>query len=95
MKKCLAISAISPFLTHLENTRVLARYVNNDLRLAMPCVCSAVPNSFVTPWTIVLQAPLSMGFFQARIPESVANSSPCLLVNKSHLSAVAGGGHIE
>ena len=80
---------------HLENTRVLARYVNNDLRLAMPSVHSIVSNSFVTPWTIALKAPLSMGFFQARIPESVANSSPCLLVNKSHLSPVTGGGPIE
>ena len=35
-----------------------------------------VSDSFVTPWTIVAhQAPLSMGFFQARILEWVAISS--------------------
>ena len=79
---------------HFENTGVLARYVNNDLRLAKPSVCSVVSNSFVTPRTVALQAPLSMGFFQARIPLSVAISSPCLLVNK-YLSPVAGGGHVE
>ena len=45
---------------HFENTGVLARYVNNDLRLAKPSVCSVVSNSFVTPRTVALQAPLSM-----------------------------------
>ena len=29
---------------------------------------------FVTPWTVACQAPLSMGFFQGRILESIAIS---------------------
>ena len=29
---------------------------------------------FVTPWTVALQAPLSMGIFQARVQEWVAIS---------------------
>ena len=41
------------------------------------CVCAHSVDSvclFVTPWTIALQAPLSMEFFQARILEQVAIS---------------------
>ena len=33
---------------------------------------SVVSDSFATPWTVACQAPLSMGFFQARILEWVA-----------------------
>ena len=40
------------------------------------CVCSVAESSlFVTPWTVALQVPLSMGFLQARILEWVAISS--------------------
>jgi len=45
------------------------------------CVClcshmrSAVSDSYATLWTIACQAPLSMGFFKARIVEWVAISS--------------------
>ena len=39
------------------------------------CVCSVAESSlFVTPWTVALQVPLSMGFLQARILEWVAIS---------------------
>ena len=37
--------------------------------------CSAVSDSFATPWTVARQAPLSMGILQARILEWVAISS--------------------
>ena len=37
--------------------------------------CSVVSDSFVTPWTVACQAPLSMGFLQVRILEWVATSS--------------------
>ena len=37
--------------------------------------CSVVSDSFVTLWTVVCQAPMSMRFFQARILEWVAISS--------------------
>ena len=42
------------------------------------CAFSAaqLSDSFVTPWTVARQAHLSMGFFQARILEWVAISSP-------------------
>ena len=33
----------------------------------------------MTPWAVVLQAPLSLGFFQARILQQVAISSPKLI----------------
>ena len=52
-----------------------------------------VSDSFVTPWTIVAhQAPLSMGFFQARILQWVAISSrvvqiPKILLGWMYLSA--------
>ena len=36
--------------------------------------CSVVSDSFVTPWTVALQDPLSMGFSQVRILEWVAIS---------------------
>ena len=43
------------------------------------CLCvlssSVVSDSFVTPWTVACQAPLSMGFLQVRILEWVATSS--------------------
>ena len=38
-------------------------------------VCSVMFGFFVTLWTVARQAPLSMGFFQARILEWVAISS--------------------
>ena len=44
------------------------------------CVCayyvtSVLSDSFSTPWTVGCQAPLSIGFSQARILEQVAISS--------------------
>ena len=39
------------------------------------CLCSVTSNSFMTLWTTAFQAPLSMGFFQARILEWVSISS--------------------
>ena len=36
--------------------------------------CSAVSDSFAIPWTVACQAPLSMGFPQAKILEWVAIS---------------------
>ena len=37
--------------------------------------CSVVSASFVNPWSVACQAPLSMGFFQAKMLEWVAISS--------------------
>ena len=42
--------------------------------MVMFCVCSVMSNS-VTPWTVALQAPLSMGILQAGIMEWVAMPS--------------------
>ena len=38
------------------------------------CVCQSLSHAwlFATPWTVTHQAPLSMGFFQARILEWIA-----------------------
>ena len=43
--------------------------------LCCVCVCSVMSNS-ATPWTVVRQAPLSMGILQARILDWVAMPSP-------------------
>ena len=44
------------------------------------CCCSVVSDSFVTPWTIACQAPLSMGFprqeYQSRLPFPSAGDLP-------------------
>ena len=40
-------------LTHLQTTR--------NLHVMCMCECSVMSDSFATPWTIVHQAPLSMG----------------------------------
>ena len=44
------------------------------------CCCSVVSDSFVTPWTIACQAPLSMGFprqeYQSRLPFPSARDLP-------------------
>ena len=43
------------------------------------CVCTQLPSRvqlFVTPWIVAHHEPLSMGFFQVRILEWVALSSP-------------------
>ena len=59
---------------HLEKIRTLKRSV-----CVCVCVCSqSVSHSRLsaTPWTVATQASLSLGFFQARILEWVAISSP-------------------
>ena len=56
--------------------------------------CSIVSNSFVTPWTVAHQAPLSMGILQATILEWVAmpfsrgSSQP---IDRTQVSCTAGG----
>ena len=55
--------------------------------------CSVVFDSFVTPWTAALQAPLSMEILQARIlewvamPSSRGSSQPR---NQTQVSRMAG-----
>ena len=39
-------------------------------------MCSVMSDSLATPWTVALQAPQSMGFFQARILAWVAIPPP-------------------
>ena len=41
--------------------------IYKDIKMSYECVraaCSVMPDSFVTPWTVVHQVPLSMGFFR-------------------------------
>ena len=56
-------------------------YPNCCELLQVVCLLSHV-QLFATPWTVALQAPLSMGILQARIPEcvksEVAQSCPTL-----------------
>ena len=55
--------------------------------------CS-VESDFSTPWTVALEAPLSMEFFQARILEWISISSLGYLTNpgiESAPPALAGG----
>ena len=52
----------------------LERILNYLTACAWVLVMS-VSNYFATPWTVACQAPLSMGFFQARILQWVAISS--------------------
>ena len=47
----------------------------------MCVLCLAAVSLFVTPWTVALQAPLSMGVLQARILEWVVMLSPGDLPN--------------
>ena len=51
-------------------------FMNMHVPLASVCVltCFSHVHLFVTPWTVTWQAPLSMGFLQARILEWVAIS---------------------
>ena len=55
--------------------------------------CSIVSDSFVTPWTVAHQTPMSMGILQARILEWVAmpssreSSQP---VDQTQVSCIAG-----
>ena len=44
-------------------------YVNLGAPLIFVLSCSVMSDSFVTPWTVAPQAPLSMGILQARILE--------------------------
>ena len=47
---------------------------DKDVNLLLLFSCSFVSDSFVTPWVVAPQAPLSMGFSQARMLERVAIS---------------------
>ena len=58
-------------------------YTRNDLRLLMQDLILPVLNtfcivsdSFLTPWTIALQAPLSMGFFRPEYWSGLPFPSP-------------------
>ena len=52
----------------------MTQYVKSILGTTDVHVCSIMSNSFLTPWIAACQAPLSMGFFQARMLEWVAIS---------------------
>ena len=57
----------------LETSLVVIFHTWNLPREKSVCVCVLSPiQLFASPWTIACQAPLSMGFFQARILEWVA-----------------------
>ena len=55
-------------LQSMELQRVRHNLATKQQQHAVSCVClshEVMSNSFATPWTVVCQAPLSMGFFQA------------------------------
>ena len=59
-------------------------------------IASVVSNSFVTPWAVACQAPLSMGILQARIlewvamPSSRGSSQPRDQIHISGVACIAG-----
>ena len=61
------------------------------------CVCSARPNSFVTPWTVARQAPLSMEFSRQEywrglpFPSPGDLPDPVIETMSPASSAMAGG----
>ena len=58
------------------------------------CVCSVVSNSFVTPWTVACQAPLSMEFSRQEFWSQLPSPSPGDLPDpgiKLTSPALAGG----
>ena len=57
-----------------EVSQTLSELKEGVISIHMLFSCSVVSDSFVTPWTVARQAPLSVGFFMARIPEWVAIS---------------------
>ena len=52
--------------------------------------CQTMSNSFVTPWTVAQQAPLSMGFFRQEFWNGLAFPSPGDLPNPGIEPAMAG-----
>ena len=59
---------------HGANSKAFLPYsLPFNVRLCGMCVLSCAP-LFETPWTVAHQAPLPMGFFQARILEGVSIS---------------------
>ena len=60
-------------VTDLAKKQSLILLILNGVVLILPQSCSRI-QLFETPWTVAHQAPLSMGYFQARILEWVAVS---------------------
>ena len=44
--------------------QVLSHFTDSKFHVALHCARLVVSDSFVTPWIVTCQAPLSMGFFR-------------------------------
>ena len=75
------LGCLLPYLFLTKQAHKLLHYLVKLILYALLFSRSVMSNSFVTPWTVAHQAPLSMGFFQARILEWVAIPPPEYLPN--------------
>ena len=81
----------------LRQIRRQMRETRNNTSMKVKVKSLSHVRLFATPWTVVYQAPLSMGFFQARIlewvamPSSKRSSPPRDWSHTSYVSCIAGG----